>query len=303
MRYSQKLMIALVLLFSVTAARAEVSIDIRLPGVSIGINQPVYPELVAVPGYPVYYAPNLDLNFFFYDGLYWVYHRDNWYASDWYNGPWGLVAPEAVPLFVLRIPVGYYRNPPRYFYGWHRDAPPRWGVYWGPRWEQHRRGWDRWDRRVEARPAPLPQYQRQYSGDRYPRADQQRSLHDQNYRYQPREVRVRQHDQERSVQRAAAAPDRREERAVQRQAQPAPQMAAPRAQSAPQAPQPLRQERRVEEPRAARQSNDDARPGRGQPQERAQENRRESRDDREYRGRGEGRNEGRGEGRSQERGR
>ena len=30
------------------------------------------------------------------------------------------VAPQAVPLFVLRIPVRYYRNPPTYFRGWRR---------------------------------------------------------------------------------------------------------------------------------------------------------------------------------------
>jgi hypothetical protein len=32
--------------------------------ISIGINLPLYPELVPVPGYPVYYAPQLDSNFF-----------------------------------------------------------------------------------------------------------------------------------------------------------------------------------------------------------------------------------------------
>src|SRR6476661_10613563 len=93
-----------VLLCSITSAAAQVSVGIGLPGVSIGINVPVYPELVRVPGYPVYYAPRMNSNFFFYDGMYWVYTDDNWYASSWYNGPWALVAPEVVPLFVLRIP-------------------------------------------------------------------------------------------------------------------------------------------------------------------------------------------------------
>jgi len=59
----------------------QVSVGIALPGVSIGINVPVYPELVRVPGYPVYYAPQLGANFFFYDGMYWVYQGDDWYAS------------------------------------------------------------------------------------------------------------------------------------------------------------------------------------------------------------------------------
>ncbi len=125
------LIVLWMLLCSITSAAAQVSIGIGFPGVSIGINLPVYPELVPVPGYPVYYAPQVNSNYFFYDGMYWVYQGDNWYASSWYNGPWGLVAPEAVPLFILRVPVRYYRRPPTYFRGWRSDAPPRWGEHWG----------------------------------------------------------------------------------------------------------------------------------------------------------------------------
>src|SRR5512141_1930654 len=106
MRYL--LIVLLMLSWSLPSAMAQVSVGIGLPGVSIGINLPLYPELVPVPGYPVYYAPRLDSNYFFYDGMYWAYQGDNWYASSWYNGPWGLVGPEFVPLFVLRVPVSYY---------------------------------------------------------------------------------------------------------------------------------------------------------------------------------------------------
>lgn len=202
MRYG--LIVLWMVLGLATPAMAQLSIGIGLPGVSIGINVPVYPELVRVPGYPVYYAPRLNSNFFFYDGLYWVYQGDNWYASSWYNGPWGLAAPEAIPLYVLRIPVSYYRNPPGYFRGWRGDAPPRWGEHWGNAWQQHRSGWDRWNRNAVPAPAPLPAYQRQYSGNRYPRAEQQPSLHVQNYRYQPHDTVVQQHYQEHVVRRAQA---------------------------------------------------------------------------------------------------
>ncbi|MDP2108884.1 MAG: hypothetical protein Q8J67_07535, partial [Rhodocyclaceae bacterium] len=100
--------IALAMLLPFTAAATvQVSIGIGLPHASIGINLPAYPQLVRVPGYPVYYAPNLTANFFFYDSMFWVYQNDNWYASSWYNGPWGMVGPEFVPVFVLRIPVRY----------------------------------------------------------------------------------------------------------------------------------------------------------------------------------------------------
>ena len=185
---------------------AQVSIGIGLPGVSIGINLPVYPHLVAVPGYPVYYAPQMNSNYFFYDGMYWVYQGDNWYASSWYNGPWGMVSPQVVPLFVLRVPVRYYRQPPAYFRGWQPDAPPRWGEHWGNDWEQHRSGWDRWDRKAVPPPAPLPSYQRQYSGDRYPRAEQQPVLQSQHYRYEPRDPVVQQHYQSQRPQSAPPAP-------------------------------------------------------------------------------------------------
>ena len=212
------------LLCSVTSAVAQVSVGIGFPGVSIGFNVPAYPQLVRVPNYPVYYAPQMSSNYFFYDGLYWVYEGDNWYASSWYNGPWALVAPEVVPLFVLRVPVRYYRQPPAYFYGWRSDAPPRWGEHWGGGWEQSHRGWDNWNRSAVPAPAPLPTYQRQYSGTRYPPVTQQQTLQSQHYRYQPRDTVVQQHYQ---AQRAQVAPT-----------QAAPAVAAPGRQGAPQAKSP-----------------------------------------------------------------
>ena len=189
-----------------TSAAAQLSIGFNLPGVSIGVNVPIYPDLVQVPGYPVYYAPRVQSNLFFYDGMYWVYQGDNWYASSWYNGPWGLVSPELVPVFVLRVPVRYYRAPPTYFRGWQSDAPPRWGEHWGNSWQEHRSGWDQWNRNSAPAPAPLPVYQRQYSADRYPQAQQQQALRSQNYHYQPSDPIVRQHFQEPLPAKAPAAP-------------------------------------------------------------------------------------------------
>jgi len=179
----------------VTPANSEVdvSIGIGLPHVSIGINLPFYPEFVPVPGYPVYYAPRIHANYFFYDGLYWVYQDDDWYASYWYNGPWWFVGQDDVPLFILRIPVFYYMQPPFYFRGWHLRRPPHWGDHWGREWEHRHRDWDRWERGSAPPPAPLPLYQRQYSGDRYPRVEEQQRLRERHYRYQPRDRAVREH--------------------------------------------------------------------------------------------------------------
>ena len=224
-------LILLLMLFGLVApATAQLSIGIGLPNVSIGINLQTYPPLVRVPGYPVYYAPQLRSNYFFYDGMYWIYQDDRWYASAWFNGPWGIVAPEVLPVYLLRVPVRYYRRPPEYFRGWQPDAPPRWGQHWGNEWEQRRAGWDRWDRRSAPAPAPLPTYQRKYSGDRYPHLEQQQELQGRNYRYQPQDPVVRGHYDARWAQ--GAHPPQKERENVQRPPanQPQPQMRGPSAQ-------------------------------------------------------------------------
>ena len=202
------LLLLWMLLCSVGPAIGQVSVGVGLPYVSIGINVPLYPQLVRVPGYPVYYAPDLNSNYFFYDGMYWVYQNDNWYASSWYNGPWGLVAPQDVPVFVLRVPVSYYRQPPGFFIGWQIDAPPRWGDHWGAEWEHRRAGWERWDHNSVPAPAPLPVYQRQYSGDRYPRVEQQHALQGQNDHYQPHDPEVRRQYEAQQGRRAPASAER-----------------------------------------------------------------------------------------------
>jgi hypothetical protein len=186
-------MISSMLLGLGATAQADYSITIGTPGLSIGINQPSYPNLVRVPDYPVYYAPQAGFNLFFYDGMYWAFANDEWYASTWYNGPWGRVVPQYVPVYVLRVPVVYYRRPPAYFRGWSKNEPPRWGQHYGPQWQQQRHGWDTWDRRSAPPPAPLPVFQRQYAGDHYPSQQQQPVIQSQHYRYEPSEPVVREH--------------------------------------------------------------------------------------------------------------
>lgn len=175
-------------LSAVASAQLRIGVGVALPGVRVGINVPAYPNLAPIPGYPVYYAPGLDYNLFFYDGLYWVYTLDNWYYSTWYDGPWYFVQPDWVPDFLLRIPILYYRRPPPYFLRWNRYGPPRWGEHWGADWDRRHSGWDRWDRAAVPPRAPLPSYQRQYPRTRYPDLERQRILENHYYRYAPREI-------------------------------------------------------------------------------------------------------------------
>lgn len=185
-----------------TSAEVGVSIGIGTPHVSIGINVPAYPRLVSIPHHPVYYAPQLQINFFFFDGMYWVYQDDAWYASYWYNGPWWLIDPRDVPVVILHVPVRYYRHPPEYFRSWSPDFPPRWGEHWGHDWEQSRSGWEHWNYGNAPSRAPRPYYQRKFYGEHYPQQlERQQELHQKNYRYQPRDPVVRQHYQEHGMQR------------------------------------------------------------------------------------------------------
>lgn len=175
----------------VAAGQVQMGVGVAVPGLSIGINIPAYPQLAPIPGYPVYYAPGLRANLFFYDGLYWVLAGDDWYYSSWYDGPWYLAQPELVPDFILRVPILYYRSPPPYFLHWNRAAPPHWGEHWGHGWEQRRRGWDRWDHSSVPPRAPLPGYQRQYPRGRYPGTAGRQSLENHYYHYSPRDPRDR----------------------------------------------------------------------------------------------------------------
>jgi hypothetical protein len=240
-------------------------------------------------GSPVYYAPRLDGNFFFYDGLFWAYQGDHWYASSWYNGPWALAAPEIVPVFILRVPVRYYRHPPAYFHGWQSSAPPHWGEHWGREWEQRRGGWDKGPRGPAPRPAPLPVYQRQYAGPRYPSVDRQPALVSQNYHYEPRESVVREHLKQQGVKGAPAppAPQAQQQkpkgtsapaqRSQEQESKGAPAPTQPQRGPAAQHPQPPQEgseQKQKDEPRqnaAQREQGKQGPQGKGGPQEQRQE--------------------------------
>jgi hypothetical protein len=180
------LVVALFVVFF-AAPRAESQVS-----VSVGVNLPVFPNLVVVPGYPVYYAPAVHGNYFFYDGLFWAFNvRDGyWYSSSWYNGPWVYVEPVYVPQPILVVPYRYYAVRPAYWAGWEFDLAPRWGVHWGHDWEVHRHGWEHWERRGLVA-APLPLYQREYVRERYPSPAQQVIIHKEKYVYKSQDVHVR----------------------------------------------------------------------------------------------------------------
>jgi hypothetical protein len=187
MRNFAKVLIVAVFLIIAGAPRVEAQVS-----VNVGVNLGVFPNLVAVPDYPVYYAPAVHANYFFYDGLFWVFNVNDgyWYSSSWYNGPWVYVEPFYVPQPILVVPYRYYRVRPVYWSGWVLEQPPRWGVQWGSAWEVRRSGWERWDRRHYVI-APLPLFQREYVRERYPSPERQVIIYKEKYTYKPVDVHVR----------------------------------------------------------------------------------------------------------------
>ncbi len=128
-----------------TSALAVMPVPVQADSVSIGVNivspppppPPAYvvaapPQLVVVPGTPVYYAPSMNVNFFAYGGRYYTHHKGAWFAATTYGGPWTFIAVERVPQPVLAVPVAYYKVKPGHMKK--AGGPPPWaGQGKGPK--------------------------------------------------------------------------------------------------------------------------------------------------------------------------
>lgn len=122
-------------LFAVAAAALLPATTLASPNIHIGIQIGTPPQLVVVPQTPVYYAPALPYNYFFYGGQYYLFHNGIWHFAPTHNGPWAVIAVEYLPRPILAVPVRYYRAPPGHWKK-HRHGPPPWAPAWG-----HRKKW------------------------------------------------------------------------------------------------------------------------------------------------------------------
>ena len=73
-------------------------------GINIGVPPPpppivfaALPQLVVIPGSPVYYAPGASVNFFFHSGRYYTFHDGAWFFATKHHGPWAFIKPAHVP--------------------------------------------------------------------------------------------------------------------------------------------------------------------------------------------------------------
>jgi hypothetical protein len=114
---------------SITSATAQdVKINIGLGTPPIVLTAP--PQLVVVPGTPVYYAPDVQANLFVYKGRYYTVANGVWSMAPASNGPWAVIQISQVPAPVVAVPVEYYKIPPGQL---KKHGPPPWaGQGHGP---------------------------------------------------------------------------------------------------------------------------------------------------------------------------
>ena len=122
---------ALLLAVSLMSGPSARAADVHI-GVNIGVPPPppvvveAPPPLVVVPQSPVYYAPSLPYNYFYYGGLYYAFHDDHWFYAASYAGPWTFVTVQRVPRPILAVPVRYYKVKPVH---WKEHGPPPWAGH------------------------------------------------------------------------------------------------------------------------------------------------------------------------------
>lgn len=93
-----------------TSAEVSVHIGIGVPLPIVVIPEP--PAVVLIPGAPVYYAPDVGIDLFFYSGRWYREHNGHWYMATYYNGPWAYLPAPRVPAVFIYLPADYYHIPP-----------------------------------------------------------------------------------------------------------------------------------------------------------------------------------------------
>ena len=120
----------------ITNAEVNVRVDVALPPLII----PAPPGLVVIPGSNVYFAPDVDVDVFFYHGYWYRPHHGHWYRSSGYKGPWGPIVITKVPRAVIAVPPGF-RQGSMHERVPYRDVRKNWRTWERDRyWEKRRHG-------------------------------------------------------------------------------------------------------------------------------------------------------------------
>ncbi len=120
---------------------AEVNVNINIPLPGVVFSGP--PALVEMPGTYAYFAPDVAVDIFFYQGYWYRPYDGRWYISADYRGPWSFIAVNRVPPVFLNMPPDYRYVPPG-----HERMPYGMVKKNWRRWESERH-WDRHERKKD----------------------------------------------------------------------------------------------------------------------------------------------------------
>lgn len=131
-------------LFCLHPVLAEVNVNI---GIGIPAAPPLVipspPPVVVIPNTYVYFAPDVQVDLFFYRGYWYRPHQGRWYRAMDHNGPWNFIETVRVPSILVHLPSNYRHVAPgheRIPYG---HLKKNWKT-----WEKERH-WDKHEVRVE----------------------------------------------------------------------------------------------------------------------------------------------------------
>jgi len=124
-------------LMSPEKASADVSVHIGIGAPLPTVVVPAPPAVVVIPGTPVYYAPDVGIDLFFYSGRWYRKHDGHWYIATYYNGPWAYLPAARVPTVFVNLPGGSYNIPP----GHQRIPYGQLKKHWKKWDKEHRKHW------------------------------------------------------------------------------------------------------------------------------------------------------------------
>jgi len=209
-----------------TIAAVDISIGISLPP-PIVFEAP--PEVIVIPDTNnVYVVPNIDVDFFFWNGWWWRPWEGRWYRSHYYNRGW--VYYNNVPSFYFDIDPGwrgYYRDHNWYGHRWNYERIPsrrlqrNWKSWNNNRYWERQRTWG--VQSYQPRPKPQRQELRHQRQEQYQqRPEVQR--HQQQMQQQQRQPRVqqpqRQHQQPKQERQPQVRQPQSQQQPQQQQVQP-----------------------------------------------------------------------------------
>ena len=128
--------ICLFLMFSSAAPALEIDMGVGIGAPPVKYAKP--PELQPIPGRYAYFVPDIDIDLFFYHGLWYRPFKGRWFSSENYTGPWENI--HKAPPALSDLPR-HYRIPRR---GYSRIPYIEVRKNW-ERWENERH----WDKRGE----------------------------------------------------------------------------------------------------------------------------------------------------------